>query len=656
MKEIIKLPPFKRFCMTIGNLPSSYVESLSYAELLYWFCDFLQNKVIPAINNNAGAVQELQGLFTELQNYVNNYFENLDVQNEINNKLDEMVEEGILQEIISSYLNSKAVFCFDNVQNMKNANNLINGSYAQTLGFYNLNDGGSALYKIRTITNDDVVDDMFIIALQNNTLIAELIKDKKLNVLQLGVKRNVNENQSTRVNTLLAMDTKNILYFPSGRYYFTDGLVNNNRHDIVGDLNTVTDFDRQINGTRFYFNLSADDKILFDCTNGSRCSLRDIYVVCNNVEITLDKSLMSDGTVPKDIFTKTKRFNNITGIKLGNYGNQLINVAVYGCNLGIYGGTYNVFENIGAICCETGILLLADNVFTITQIQRCETAMILNGALNNISQTRLDSIRYNGLEINSNSNNIVNFIADICQYASIMLNNAQNNNIIGSIGRSGTYYANFEPSNDIEAGKACKVYLRNNCHNNSIKIMAYKSNALDVQSPILKIPTYVVATGIANDSNCSNNNIEITGQLFENSIPENQLLTLEQLDTLIHRYKGYLSADLKYEGIEYIITPTNNITENNLYVIKPIKYNQNYALLNANGNLDMNGHSINNASEVLMGDSANGWVSIARSSNQGNLKVQNVDNSYHRTDAQIIGVATPTTNTSAVNKDYVDNL
>ena len=102
MKEIIKLPPFKRFCMTIGNLPSSYVESLTYAELLYWFCDYLQNKVIPTIDNNAQAVQELQGLFTELQNYVNNYFENLDVQEEINNKLDEMVESGTLAELLNS--------------------------------------------------------------------------------------------------------------------------------------------------------------------------------------------------------------------------------------------------------------------------------------------------------------------------------------------------------------------------------------------------------------------------------------------------------------------------------------------------------------------------------------------------------------------------
>lgn len=103
-KEVISLPPFKRLCMTIGELPSSYVESMTYYEMLLWFTKYLQDTVIPALNNNAEAVNELQALFTELQTYVNNYFENLDVQEEINNKLDEMVESGEFEDLLSEYL------------------------------------------------------------------------------------------------------------------------------------------------------------------------------------------------------------------------------------------------------------------------------------------------------------------------------------------------------------------------------------------------------------------------------------------------------------------------------------------------------------------------------------------------------------------------
>lgn len=49
-------------------------------------------------------VNEYISRFTELKDYVDNYFDNLDVQEEINHKLDEMVLDGTLQDIIDSYL------------------------------------------------------------------------------------------------------------------------------------------------------------------------------------------------------------------------------------------------------------------------------------------------------------------------------------------------------------------------------------------------------------------------------------------------------------------------------------------------------------------------------------------------------------------------
>lgn len=102
----VNLRPFKHFCITIGNLPTSYVDSLSYYEMLEWLCHYLQDTVIPAVNTNAEAVTELQNLYVELKNYVDNYFENLDVQEEINNKLDEMVEDGVLLDIITPYIDT----------------------------------------------------------------------------------------------------------------------------------------------------------------------------------------------------------------------------------------------------------------------------------------------------------------------------------------------------------------------------------------------------------------------------------------------------------------------------------------------------------------------------------------------------------------------
>ena len=181
------LRPFTKFCCTIGNLPSSYLASMSYEEQLLWLCNYLENTVIPTINNNSEALQEVQNLFVELKNYVDNYFNNLDVQEEINNKLDEMAEDGTLQEIITAYLNSKAIFGFNNIESMKEATNLINGSFAKTLGYYSKNDGGSGLYKIRNITNEDIIDEASIIALSNENLVAELIiEHDTINAKQFG--------------------------------------------------------------------------------------------------------------------------------------------------------------------------------------------------------------------------------------------------------------------------------------------------------------------------------------------------------------------------------------------------------------------------------------------------------------------------------------
>ena len=79
-----------KFCYTIGMIPTSYKMSLTYEEQIIAIGHYLETTVYPAINNNAEALGELQNLFLDLKNYVDNYFDNLDVQSEINNKLDEM--------------------------------------------------------------------------------------------------------------------------------------------------------------------------------------------------------------------------------------------------------------------------------------------------------------------------------------------------------------------------------------------------------------------------------------------------------------------------------------------------------------------------------------------------------------------------------------
>lgn len=104
MINTINLPPFKKMCITIGNLPSSFMESMTYYEALCWLYKYFEETLLPAINTNSEAITELQTAFITLKEYVDNYFDNLDVQEEINNKLDAMAESGELEDIIEQIL------------------------------------------------------------------------------------------------------------------------------------------------------------------------------------------------------------------------------------------------------------------------------------------------------------------------------------------------------------------------------------------------------------------------------------------------------------------------------------------------------------------------------------------------------------------------
>lgn len=151
------------------SIPLAFDESMSYYETLCALLSYLKDTVTPTVNNNADVLQELQ-------DYVVHYFDNLDVQEEINNKLDDMAESGQLEEIISAYLDANTILAFNNVSALKSATNLLNGSFARTYGKNSYNDGLGSLYKIRTLTNNDVVDEINILSLTNfEGLIAEKI-------------------------------------------------------------------------------------------------------------------------------------------------------------------------------------------------------------------------------------------------------------------------------------------------------------------------------------------------------------------------------------------------------------------------------------------------------------------------------------------------
>lgn len=270
MIPVTNLRPFTRMLMTIGQIPTSYLISMTYEEQLLWLCNYLEKTVIPAIDNNAEAVKELQDLFVELKSYVDNYFDNLDVQEEINNKLDEMAESGQLTDIIAQYLGLAGVLAYDTISNMASATNIAEGSICKTLGETTYNDGKGAFYKVRTITSSDVIDGVNIVALSaSNTLVAEKMPEYEIQTINNKI-NNINTEINnikditngivglTRIGTSEAW---NFVYSPNGIDFYPVG---DNTTNTVGDSSSIT----EINGT-FYIVGSNRYKYSKDLVNWS---------------------------------------------------------------------------------------------------------------------------------------------------------------------------------------------------------------------------------------------------------------------------------------------------------------------------------------------------------------------------------------------------
>ena len=260
MKEIKGLKPFTRFLMTIGELPSSYLVSMTYEEQLLWFCNYLQNVVIPTINNNGEAVEELQNKFIELKSYVDNYFENLDVQEEINNKLDEMAESGQLAELIAQFLDMGVLLVYDTASDLAGAENINEGSACYILGKDTYNDGKGAFYKVRELLNTDTPDGDNIITLtETDNLVAEKLPNYYINEINDNI-TTINGNITTLTNRLNLLTNRKFIFIGDSyaQGYTPDGNITGWPTVIVNTLGLTNYTIKYYGGTGFAY--TVDDK------------------------------------------------------------------------------------------------------------------------------------------------------------------------------------------------------------------------------------------------------------------------------------------------------------------------------------------------------------------------------------------------------------
>lgn len=371
------LPPFSAWLAS--NIPAVYDNTMSYYDELTSLINYLETVILPALNEDSEAVTALSNLYKELKSFVEHYFDNLDVQEEINNKLDAMVEAGTLQEIISEYLNSTAVFGFNTVADMTSAENLIDGSFAKTLGFYAKNDGGGATYKIREITNDDVVDGSTIIEMGDgsNDLIAELIVESPINVKTLGAYGDGIHDDYAKIQLGIDSFHHNTIYFPAGDYLITQpieiGTTNAEQVDLKleGDArifsNTSIDSLLEIGkyeGSWSRYQLGSIVTIdggIFDATNTSRA----IYLSSNRKQTNLknitinnasvygiyivkgtNTSGSSDANLENIVINCDGSENTSVGLYVDAHDNKISNVRINRCMVGVNDRASNYYQNV----------------------------------------------------------------------------------------------------------------------------------------------------------------------------------------------------------------------------------------------------------------------------------------------------------------------
>ena len=393
-EEVVDLGPFRAMVMTIGTLPTAFTESMTYYEALAYFVRYLEETIIPAINQNAEATKELQKLFVELKDYVDNYFDNLDIQTEINNKLDEMAASGELEEIISAYLNSNAVMAYNTISDLAAAENIIDGSFAYTFGKLTYNDGEGAFYKIREIKNTDVVDGFYIVALIPDDLVAErmenatinsiltILSHTEINVKDHGVVGDGVTDDTTAIQALIDTYKKRVLYFPTGTYLISSPLT------ITDSPEEMVDFRCETNA---YFKTEENIDCLlevcsesvssvnfrklkrhfirggtWDCTNCQYGIILDSasQFVCledNNIIMVSNTGLYLRKNA--DYISGDNLINNLcvsgvssisqnepTGVLVASYDNEFNNLRINGCTVGLHiTGAGTIINNYHAL-------------------------------------------------------------------------------------------------------------------------------------------------------------------------------------------------------------------------------------------------------------------------------------------------------------------
>lgn len=121
---------------------------------------------------------------------------------------------------------SETIRFFSSMDSMRTSQELKAGMAVQTMGYYKVNDGGAALYNIRSRKSSDMEDGGSVIFLTNGN-VAELITDGSVNVKKFGAVGDGVTDDTIAIKK--AIDFGLPVFFPKGKFMVNETLVLDHR-------------------------------------------------------------------------------------------------------------------------------------------------------------------------------------------------------------------------------------------------------------------------------------------------------------------------------------------------------------------------------------------------------------------------------------------
>lgn len=387
----------------------------------------------------------------------------------------------------------------------------------ETLGFYNVDDGGGGLYLISNYKPKDNNPCYFN---YGDKYIVYIAEKNICNILAIGAKKDGSQDVSDIVNNFFGSKeviTKRYytLYIPTGIYLFNKPIKIENDivyANIVGCSSSRGDYvffyDDEVypkySGSIFLFDLPANSTAMnVNIAKNGSFNIDGVTFVSNSATFKAE-SFTTRPTIPYNIYSVTKKVENVNGLNiesshmscvkdcsfigfsgfgLRSYSHNIFNCFFSDCSIGIVNNKSDLMlYNCYITRCENGIKAESDGVIWASQIfiDQCSHHGIFS---DEVAQT---SLVLNGC------------IIDHIGYSGICVRNALDANLDIRIGRCGMYYAgkvsDFSSLTEDEKKKATTIYYGNLLRGN-IRINVYKRSITDDSTDVRYTLPWVVFGG-----------------------------------------------------------------------------------------------------------------------------------------------------------------